>query len=207
MGLSPKQLKIFDFICHHRQKHQFSPTLKEIAGHFKLSSMGTVHKHVQSLIDQGLLKRKWNEKRGLIPAKEPGSFQSLSRLASVRVPFIGIVQAGMPIETFEQREEINIPEEMLGRGETFVLKVEGNSMIDEYIAGGDLIIVEARDTAENGEMVVATIGNDRVTLKRIYREQKRIRLQPSNPDMEPIYVTEEDLKVNGVVVGLLRKYR
>jgi repressor LexA len=122
------------------------------------------------------------------------------------VPLLGLVAAGVPIEALEQPDTISLPEDMLGRGETFVLQVKGDSMIEDHILDGDRIIVEKKTTAENGEIVVALIGNE-ATVKRFYREPGRVRLQPANSSMAPIYVQSENLKIQGVVTGVLRKMR
>lgn len=128
-------------------------------------------------------------------------------LDDVEVPFLGIVAAGMPIEAVEQDRTISIPKDMVGRFRTFALEVRGTSMIDEQIAPGDIIIVEERQTAENGQMVVALINQSDVTLKKFYLERDHIRLQPANPEMEPIILRHEEVRVLGVVAGLIRHYR
>ena len=126
---------------------------------------------------------------------------------AVEVPLLGRVAAGTPIEAIESTETIFVPEDMLGRGRTYVLQVKGESMIEEQIRDGDYVIVEDRQTARDGEMVIALLGGENATLKKFYRESGgTIRLQPANSTMKPIYVDEEDVRVRGVVIGVLRKY-
>lgn len=128
-------------------------------------------------------------------------------IQDVEIPFLGVVAAGMPIEAVPEERAIAIPKDMVGRFRTFALEVRGASMIDEHIAPGDVIVVEERQTAENGQMVVALINQSDVTLKKFYLERDHIRLQPANPDMEPIILRHEDVRVLGVVAGLIRHYR
>jgi repressor LexA len=126
---------------------------------------------------------------------------------SVEVPLLGIVSAGQPIEAAPIRQTISIPKDMVGRFQTYALRVEGNSMLDENIQDGDYIIIEARHTAENGETVVAMINNEEVTLKKFYIEPDRIRLQPANSKMKPIILHNHEIRILGIVCGVIRKYR
>ena len=169
--------------------------------HFGLSSLATVHKHLTNLQEKGLVKRAWNRSRALelVPSQVT--------VRAVEVPLLGRVAAGTPIEAIESTETIFVPEDMLGRGRTYVLQVKGESMIEEQIRDGDYVIVEDRQTARDGEMVIALLGGENATLKKFYRESGgTIRLQPANSAMKPIYVDEEDVRVRGVVIGVLRKY-
>jgi repressor LexA len=125
---------------------------------------------------------------------------------AIELPLLGYVAAGMPIEAIASSETIAVPEDLVGRRDTYVLRVRGNSMIDEQICDGDFVIVEDRKTAQNGETVVALVGGSDVTLKKLYRENGRVRLQPANPSMQPIFVDPDQLQVQGVVVGVMRKY-
>ena len=125
---------------------------------------------------------------------------------SVDLPLLGYVAAGLPIEAIATSETVAVPEDLVGRRDTYVLRVRGNSMIDEQICDGDLVIVEDRKSAQNGEMVVALLSGSDVTLKKLYRENGRVRLQPANPTMQPIFVDPEQVQVQGVVVGVMRKY-
>ena len=125
---------------------------------------------------------------------------------AVELPLLGFVAAGMPIEAVAGTETIAVPDDLVGRRDTYVLRVRGSSMIDEQIRDGDYVIVEDRKTAENGEMVIALLGGTDATLKKFYREPTVIRLQPANPTMQPIIVRPDDVQIQGVVVGVMRKY-
>jgi repressor LexA len=201
--LTPKQKIVLDFILKFMNDQGYAPSIAEICQGLNLSSTATVHKHLQMLISKGHIHSLPRRSRGLMspqPATRPTS-------QAVEIPLLGSVSAGRPIEANETHEAIELPEWMLGRDETYVLRVKGESMIDEAIKDGDLIIVEKRAVAQNGEMVVACIGNEEVTLKRLYREGEQVRLQPSNPAMMPIYVAARELSIKGIVIGILRKYK
>jgi repressor LexA len=146
-----------------------------------------------------------DEHMGEASLKELGFFEI--DLDEVEIPLLGRVQAGLPIEALPFERSVSIPQNMLGRYRTFALEVRGNSMIDEHIRPGDVIVVQERVTAENGEMVVALINETDVTLKKLYLEQDHIRLQPANPDMEPIILPHDQVRVLGVVAGLIRHYQ
>jgi len=201
MALTRRQREIYDFICEFVDAHGYSPSLEEIGEHFSLASVATVHKHVQHLVAKGFLRKAWNRSRSLEPVPEGDD-----RLAEV--PVLGSVAAGAPIEAIELGgESIRVPAEMLGRpGETYALRVRGNSMIEDQICDGDLVIIERRDEARNGETVVALVGGDEATLKRFYRRGAQVRLVPANASMQPIEVPAADVQIRGVVRGLLRSY-
>jgi repressor LexA len=201
MHLTRRQKEILDFLTRHIEKRGYAPTIEEIGDHFGLSSLATVHKHLTNLQEKGLIKRAWNRSRALelVPSE--------IKVRAVELPLLGKVAAGTPIEAVEASETIFVPEDMVGRKETYVLQVKGDSMIDEQIRDGDFVIVENRKSARDGEMVIALLEGDRVTLKKLYREGGgRVRLQPANARMKPIYVDQDDLRVQGVVIGVLRKY-
>jgi repressor LexA len=201
MVLTKRQREILDFITRFVDEKGYSPSLMEIAGHFKLSSVATVHKHVDNLRKKGYVTKTWNANRSLdLTERAQG-------VRSVRVPLVGRVAAGQPIEALQQHEMIAVPEDMIGRSTTFVLEVRGDSMIDEQIRDGDYVIVEERQRAQNGEMVIALIDGDETTLKKFYRQGERVRLQPANPDMAPIVMDGTRVRIQGVVIGVLRKYR
>jgi repressor LexA len=203
MALTKKQKEILDFVQTHIQKHGYAPTLREIGEHFGLSSVATVHKHLKTLSEKGMLHREEGRARQ-VEISAPRASQSEPSAWSV--PMLGLVAAGSPIEALEQPDTISLPADMLGRGETFVLTVKGDSMIEDHILNGDHIVVEKRAHAENGDIVVALIDNE-ATVKRLYREDGRVRLQPANSSMQPIYVQTEALKIQGVVIGILRRMR
>lgn len=201
MHLTRRQKEILDFLTRHIERKGYAPTIEEIGDHFGLSSLATVHKHLTNLQEKGLIKRAWNRSRALelVPTEVA--------VRAVELPLLGRVAAGTPIEAIESTETIYVPEDMLGRGETYVLQVKGDSMIDEQIRDGDYVIVENRKVARDGEMVIALLEGENVTLKKLYREgEGRVRLQPANSRMKPLLVNEGDLRVQGVVIGVLRKY-
>jgi repressor LexA len=198
--LTRRQREILDYLGEFIQQHGYAPSLEEIGRRFGLSSLATVHKHLTNLQEKGFIRRAWNRSRSveLLPTRGGGR--------AVELPLLGFVAAGVPIEAVATSESIAVPEDLVGKRDTYVLKVRGDSMIDEQIRDGDFVIVEDRKTAENGEMVIALLGGSEVTLKKFYRENGRIRLQPANPAMQPLIVTPEQLQIQGVVVGVMRKY-
>jgi repressor LexA len=200
LPLTKRQREILDYLNEFIAQHGYAPSLEEIGRRFGLSSLATVHKHLTNLQEKGFIKRAWNRSRSveMIPTNTNGR--------SIDLPLLGYVAAGLPIEAIATSETIAVPEDLVGRRDTYVLRVKGNSMIDEQICDGDLVIVEDRKTAQNGEMVVALLGGSDVTLKKLYRENGRIRLQPANPAMQPIFADPDQVQVQGVVVGVMRKY-
>ncbi len=198
--LTKRQREILDYLDGFIQQHGYAPSLEEIGRRFHLSSLATVHKHLTNLQEKGFIRRSWNRSRSLevIPAR--------TAWRAVDLPLLGYVAAGTPIEAIPSQDTIPVPEILAGKRDSYVLRVRGNSMIDEQICDGDFVIVEDRRTAHDGETVVALVGGSDVTLKKIYRERDRVRLQPANPTMSPIYVAPDDVQVQGVVVGVMRKY-
>jgi len=200
LPLTKRQREILDYLNDFIQQHGYAPSLEEIGRRFQLSSLATVHKHLSNLQDKGFIKRAWNRSRSveMVPA----------RLGSraVELPMLGYVAAGSPIEAVVGGDTLAVPEDLVGKRDSYVLRVKGDSMIDEQIRDGDFVIVEDRHTAENGEMVIALLNGSDVTLKKLYREHGRIRLQPANPTMQPIYAEAADVQVRGVVVGVMRRY-
>ncbi len=210
MYLTKRQREILFFLRDFLLRHGYAPSLEEIAAYFGLRSVATVHKHLENLEAKGLIRRFWNRKRAielLDAARQiPGFAQRLPG-SSLSVPLLGVIVAGMRIEPALDAEVLDVPESFLGHGETYALLVRGDSMEDEGILDGDYIIVERRESAQDGEIVVALLGDGGATLKKYYREGSRIRLQPANRSMPPIMVDEGDLRIQGVVIGLLRKFR
>jgi repressor LexA len=200
LPLTKRQREILDYLNEFIQQHGYAPSLEEVGRRFGLSSLATVHKHLTNLQEKGFIKRAWNRSRSveLVETRTGGR--------AVELPLLGYVAAGMPIEAVATSESIAVPEDLVGKRDTYVLRVRGNSMIDEQIRDGDFVIVEDRKTAENGEMVIALVGSSDVTLKKFYRENGHIRLQPANPSMQPIILPAEQLQVQGVVIGVMRKY-
>jgi len=201
MVLTKRQKQILDFITRFLDEKGYAPSLMEIGEHFGLTSPATVHKHVENLRRKGLVRKSWNANRSLelTPAA--------ATVRAIRLPLAGYVAAGRPIEAIEQREMIAVPENLTGRGECFVLQVRGDSMIDEQIRDGDFVIVEKRARVADGEVVVALIEGQEATLKRFHRQGATVRLQPAHPTMPPIALPADRVEVQGVVVGLLRRYR
>lgn len=198
--LTERQKQILDFIKRYRSEKGLSPTHREIRDEFGYSSYGTVHKHLKLLREKGFLQRARHQKRGHQLADQdetPGLHE---------LPFLGRIAAGQPIEAVTGNEILPVPEHLLqGRGEHFVLRVKGESMIEEGIHDGDFVIVRQADVAEQGETVVALI-DDEATLKRYFSEGRIVRLEPANAAMESIRVPADELQIQGVVVGLMRKF-
>ena len=203
MALTRRQREIYDYISQFVSEQGYSPSLEEIAAHFGLASVATVHKHIQHLVEKGFLRKAWNRSRSVEPVQEA----TTEHEELVTLPLVGTVAAGFPIEAIEDNESIVVPESMAGRpGESFVLRVRGDSMIDDQIASGDLVVVESRSQARNGETVVALVDGSDATLKRFYRNGDRVKLVPANDKMMPIEVPAESVTIRGVVRGLMRTY-
>jgi len=201
MKLTKRQKEILDFITEFIQREGYSPSMEEIASHFRFASLNAVFKHLASLEVRGYLRRDAKRARSIELAGSRGS--------SVQVlPFLGYVAAGRPIEAVSNAESLRIPEDLVaGLGPYFVLRVQGESMIDDHIADGDYVIVESREQAHNGEMVVALIDGESVTLKRFYHEGPNIRLEPANPNLSPLTIAADRVKIQGIVAAIMRKYR
>jgi repressor LexA len=202
MNLTPKQLHILTRIRDLRLARGYSPTMQELADELRVSKV-TIFEHIEALIKKGALLRQPNKARSLeiSPEVDLPDEQRNSRL-----PLLGTIAAGLPIEAVEDRQFVDLEELFVpgGRSEVFVLKVRGDSMIDEQIREGDLVVVEKRDSARNGQTVVALLESGEATLKKFYREQGHVRLQPANDKYEPIIVP--DCKIQGIVIGVLRSY-
>jgi len=202
MYLTRRQKEILDFIENHIENVGYAPSIEEICSQFGLSSTATVHKHLSNLEQKGLIRRFPNRSRAI----ELCRTERVPYGAVVSAPLLGRIAAGRPIEVVEVPESIELPESMVGKRPTFVLKVEGDSMIDEQIRDGDYVIMEQSATAEDGQIVVALIGGEEATLKRFYREKDGVRLQPANVNMSPVILKDGEFQIQGVVIGVLRKY-
>src|SRR5262245_53970876 len=200
LPLTKRQREILDYLNDFIQQHGYAPSLEEIGRRFGLSSLATVHKHLTNLQEKGFIKRAWNRSRSveLVSSRLGGR--------AVELPLLGYVAAGIPIEAIVGSETIAVPEDLVGKRDTYVLRVKGDSMIDEQIRDGDYVIVEDRRTADNGEMVIALLNGSDVTLKKFYREHGQIRLQPANPAMQAILVPADQVQIQGVVIGVMRRY-
>ena len=200
--LTKRQREILDYLTSYIGDHGFAPSFEEIASTMKYASLATVHEHLTNLERKGVIRRSYNESRSievLSRARTPGVAE---------VPLLGTVAAGEPIEAVQEQESITLPEEMLpATGPNYVLRVRGDSMIDEQIRDGDYVVVHSRNSARNGEMVIALLHGSHATVKKFYREKSGwVRLQPANPAVDPIFVHENDIMIQGVVVGVIRKY-
>ena len=202
MPVTAKQRRIFEFIRRVIDSNQEPPTIAEIGRHFDMRSSASVHAVLKALEREGLIKRTPNVSRGIeiIQQSDTGEEDN-------EVPLLGTVAAGQPIEAILTHDTIYVPKDLRGRGRTFALRVRGESMVDENIQDGDIIIVASQRTAENGQMVVALIDGNYATVKKFYLEADFIRLEPANPQFKTIFIdTPERIEIQGVVKGLIRKY-
>lgn len=200
--LYKRQKQLIDFVSQYIQSHGHSPTLQEIATSMSLSSLATVHEHIATLVRKGVLKKYEGAVRGLEIADPRYSDDS----AGLTLPILGYIAAGKPIEPYtDPNASFSVSPQMVsGKKRSFVLQVKGESMIEEGILDGDYVVVEEEQEAVNGDIVVALLENGLATLKRFFKEATRIRLEPANSNMSPIYAT--NVKVQGKVVGVIRKF-
>jgi repressor LexA len=200
MALTKRQRQILDYVQNFIDAEGYSPSFEEIAANFGYSSLATVHEHLSNLETKGYLRKNYNKSRSLELVAAEGAL-------AVELPLLGSVAAGLPIEAIEQNETLAVPHDMLRSGSNYVLRVKGDSMVEEQIRDGDYIVVNSRQTADNGEMVVALVGGDSATVKKFYRERDgRIRLQPANVTMQPMYYAAEEVQIQGIVIAVIRKY-
>ncbi len=197
---TPRQKQILDFVTRSIDRRGFAPSIQEICDHFDLASTATVHKHLKNLAARGLLNRESHRSRALeIPSAAPSE--------AAEIPLLGRVAAGVPIEAISNPDTISIPADWLGRGETFALRVRGQSMIDAHIEDGDVVVIERKEVARDGDTVVALVDDAEATLK-IYRTQAdgRIRLEPRNETMKAMVFDASRVRIQGTVTGVLRRY-
>ena len=201
MKLTPKQKDVLAYIASHIQEWGKSPSFKEICSRFGFRSYNTVTTYLKALEQKGYIRlpREKNRKRAI---------EVISPLETKRfeLPLLGMVAAGKPIEAVEDLRAVEIPPSMIGRGDHFVLQVKGDSMKEDGILDGDLVVVKKQPTAENGETVVALINHE-VTVKRYYKRENHVELRPAHTEMAPIRVERDDLRIEGKVVGVVRYYR
>lgn len=198
--LTKKQAEILEFIRTYLEENNYAPSYREIGDHFGLSSPATVHSHVQALIEKGLIT---NGDDG--EARSIELVETEQRGPSITLPLVGLITAGVPIEAVEDNETMAVPADfVLDGANSFVLRVKGRSMIEDGILDGDFVVIERNPSPKDGEVVVALLDNAFATLKRFYRERNRIRLQPANSAMEPIFV--QDCIIQGVVRAVIRKF-
>lgn len=197
--ISEKQRQVYDFIVKFVKTEGHSPMIRDIARHFGFSSPATVHKYLVALEAAGMIVRgKRNALVQLLPEEHNSE--------AIDIPLLGKIAAGRPIDVIAQEELISIPKEMLGRSRTYALRVVGDSMIDEHIADGDLIVVEHCQQAQSGQTIVALVDDNSATVKKIFYEKGQIRLQPANPKYQPMMLNANQVKVQGRVIGVMRRY-
>ena len=196
-SITPKQKRVLDFITSYTQKKRYAPSLEEIKSHLNLKAISTIHEHIEALKDKGYLKKEENQPRGILPINKD--------INTVEIPLVGTIAAGEPIEALEiPNETVTITKELLGGlNNYYALRVRGSSMIDEGIFDGDVVVIYKQQTADNGQTVVAIIDENQATLKKLYREKDKIRLQPANPTLFPIY--RDEVEIRGIVVEIIRK--
>lgn len=199
-ALTRRQQEILEFLRTHAREFEHPPTLEELCQALGLSSRGSLHKHIQALVEAGLVEPMDGRQRGV-------RLTESARLPEDSLPWLGTIAAGRPLEAVDIPEQVSVPGWLRGKGECFVLKVRGDSMIDEGILDGDWVVVEQREHARNGEIVVALIDGWEATLKRIEQHRDRVVLHPANPRLEPMIYEPHRVQIRGVVVGQMRSYR
>lgn len=211
--MTARQKEIYSFLEGYIRKNGRAPTYEEIRRHFGFRSYNSVFKHIRQLESRGFLASPGKHRKQAFWLTEPKGFPALGAAvaaaavaAGARLPLLGVVAAGQPIEALENRETVEVPESFLGSGEHFALRVRGDSMVEDGIHDGDIILVRRQESAENGQTVVALVGGCETTVKRFYRRGVRVELRPANPAMKPIVVDAARVTIQGVVVGLIRKY-
>ncbi len=211
MALTRRQKEVYDFISGFVDKNGYSPSYEEIADGLGLSSLATVHKHISNLEEKELLRRDYNRSRSIDLLRPRGRMKQAFAAAaaaaesSMSLPLLGRIAAGRPLEALENPESISLSDFTRSK-DVYVLQVAGESMQDEHIVNGDYVLVEKTNVARDGEIVVALVNGSDATLKRIYVEGSKVRLQPSNTAMDPIIVPAATVQVQGRVIGVLRKY-
>ena len=206
MALTKRQKEVLDYLVSFETKHGYAPSFEEIGKGMKLTSLATVHKHITTLEKKGFIRRGYNQSRSIEILQLPKSVKDQVIERKVQeLPLVGRIAAGRPLEAVEERETLSLGDFARG-GNSFVLQVTGTSMIEDHIMNGDFVVCEQTQVANSGEIVVALIGEE-ATLKRFYREGPgKIRLQPANSEMAPIIVPANEVKIQGRVIGVLRKY-
>ncbi len=203
MPLTKRQKEILSYLEGHIRDQGYAPSFEEIAEHFSFQSLATVHEHLTNLERKGYIRRSYNESRSIEVLPPKGTS------GATEIPLLGLVAAGVPIESIVHGETLAVPEGLLvRRGPNYALRVKGDSMVDDHIVDGDFVVVHGRQAADNGEMVIALVNGSEATVKRFYREAGGwVRLQPSNPVVQPLRFLEGDVMIQGVVVGVIRRYQ
>jgi repressor LexA len=207
MALTKRQKQVLDFIAEFVDDNGYCPSYEEIARGLELASLATVHKHISVLEGKSYLKRGFNQSRSLELTPKYVQEQRRPKPSSSDIPLLGRIAAGLPVESVEQRETLNFSD-FVGGGNNFALEVRGNSMIDDHICDGDLILLEKVQVARDGDIVVALVAGSDTTLKRFYREPGDVvRLQPANASLKPIFVPAGEVQIQGRLLAVLRKYK
>ncbi len=210
MALTRRQKQVLDYIARFVEEHGYSPSYQEIAAGLELASLATVHKHILALETKHYLKRGFNQSRSIDLTQK--YFQGEHKrqggtVGSLEIPLAGRIAAGTPVEAVAGRDTLNLGD-FLGAGDMFALEVRGESMIEDHVCDGDVVLVERSPRVKDGDIVVALVNGEETTLKRFYREPENMaRLQPANASMPPIRVPLRDLQIQGRVLAVLRKYR
>jgi repressor LexA len=207
MALTKRQKQVVDFIAGFIDENGYSPSYEEIARGLNLASLATVHKHISVLESKNYLKRGFNQSRSLELAPKYVQEQRRIRPAAIEIPLRGRIAAGAPIETFEQRETLSFAD-FAGDSDTYALEVRGDSMIEDHVCDGDMILLKKAAEAQDGDIVVALVSGAETTLKRFFREPGgMVRLQPANSAMSPILIPAADVEIQGRLLAVLRKYK
>ena len=207
MALTRRQKEVMDFLTGFIGEHGYSPSYEEIASSLGLASLATVHKHIQALESKQYLRRSYNHSRSLEVGERYFSEEKARRPGGeASVPLLGRIAAGAPVEAIANPEELHFSD-FVGHEDTFALQVRGESMVEDHICSGDFVLVEKTGSVRNGDIVVALVDNSEATLKRYYSEPDgRVRLQPANSAMAPIFVDPANLQIQGRVLAVMRKY-
>jgi len=206
MALTRKQKRVLDFLISFINRHRYSPSFEEIADGLRLNSIATVHKHLQTLEKKGFIRRGYNQSRSIEIVQLPRPVKEEVARHVFELPLLGRIAAGQPVETVENPETISLGDFTRSKN-VYVLEVKGDSMIEDHILDGDYILVEQTENANNRDIVVALVHGEEATLKRFFREAGgKIRLQPANAQMEPVVLAAKDVKIQGRVIGVLRRY-
>lgn len=207
MALTKKQKQVYDYIYYYLEDNSYAPTQAEIKEHFGFRSLGSVQDYIRYLTNAGYLQNDSNAVRGLEPVVplEEKSPDLSSISGTVSLPLLGSVAAGLPIEKFEENETVMVPENLVGLGEHFALRVQGESMIEDGILSGDIVILKHQKNVENGQTAVVVVDGA-ATIKRFYNYSNHLELRPANEAMSPIIVDHDNWEVSGILVGLFRNY-
>lgn len=207
ISLTRRQQEIYDYLKDNLDDYAQPPTLNELCDALGLSSRGSMHKQIHALVDAGLIEPMNNQRRGIRLTDSSAGDAVDDNSSQNHVPMMGYIAAGRPIEAIENPEVFEVPPTLRSDKPCYVLQVKGESMIDEGILDGDWVVIEQKNTARNGEIVVALIDNADATLKRIEQKPGEVILHPANETMQPMHYQPDQVKIQGVLVGQMRSYR